>query len=133
MASFESANLDHERLDKFVLFKLGTKLSFAPEEVGTTWLLQIEFWEKDPLKDDAIPLVPKSVSFGEVDANKIRYYFEPPGEEIELSQDVEIASHLVNTEPGKEEVYSKLELRPVGEGSTFTPAETRTNITQVDV
>ncbi|MGD8699818.1 MAG: hypothetical protein PVJ43_11035 [Gemmatimonadales bacterium] len=133
MASFESANLDHELADKFVLFKLGTKLRFLPEELGSTWLLQFEFWEKDPLKDDPIPLVPKSVSFGEVDANKIRYYFQPPQEEFELSQQVEIASHLVNTEPGKEEVYSKLELKPVGEGSTFTSAETNTNVTQVDV
>jgi hypothetical protein len=133
MASFASAKLDHELLDKFVLFKLGTKLRFEPEELGNTWLLQIEFWEKDPLKDDPIPLVPDSVSFGDVAADKIRKHIKPSAAEVELSFGVEIPAHLVNTEPGKEEVYSKLELKPVGEGSTFTPAETTTNITHVDV
>jgi hypothetical protein len=34
---------------------------------------------------------------------------------------------------GKEEVFAILQLRPVGEDANFTPAETRTNITQVDV
>lgn len=133
MASFESANLDHELVGKSVVFKLGTKLRFEPSEIGKPWLLQIEFWEKDPLKDDHIPLVPKSVSFGEVDADTIRNYLEPSSEEVELSYDVEIASHLVNTEPGKEEVYSKLELKPVGERASFAAAKTRTNITHVDV
>ena len=41
MASFASANLDHELMDKFVMFKLSTKLRFEPEEVGKQWLLQI--------------------------------------------------------------------------------------------
>ena len=71
MASFASANLDHELMDKFVMFKLSTKLRFEPEEVGKQWLLQIEFWEKDPLKDDQLFPVPESVRFGEVDAGKI--------------------------------------------------------------
>jgi len=133
MASFESAKLDHELAGKFVLFKLGTKLRFEPEEVGKPWLLQFEFWEEDPLKDDRIRLVPASVSIGEVHAGMIRNYIEPPKEQIELSYDVEIPSRFLNTEPGKEEIYSKLELKPVGEGSTFTPAETKTNITHVDV
>jgi hypothetical protein len=133
MASFESANLDHEIQNKFVLFKLSMKLRFEPEEVGNPWLLQIEFWEKDPVKDDQIFLVPESVRFGEVDAGKIRYYIKPSKEEVDLPYDVEIPVHLVDTEPGKEEVYSILQLRPVGEGTVFTPAETRTNITQVDV
>ena len=133
MASFKSAQLDHEVKDKFVLFKLGMKLRFEPEEVGNRWLLQIEFWEKDPLKDDQIFLEPESVRFGEVDAGKIRNWIKPSKEEVELSYDIEFPVHQVDTELGKEEIYSILQLRPVGEGTTFTPAETRTNITQVDV
>ncbi len=133
MASFESANLDHEIQGKFVLFKLSMKLRFEPEEVGNPWLLQIEFWEKDPVKDDQIFLVPESVSFGEVDAGKIRYYIKPSKEKVDLPYDVEIPAHLVDTEPGKEEIYSILELKPVGEGTAFAPAQTRTNITEVDV
>jgi hypothetical protein len=133
MASFESANLDHEIQNKFVLFTLSMKLRFQPEEVGNPWLLQIEFWEKDPVKDDQIFIVPESVRFGEVDAGFIRNYIKPSKEEVELSYDVEIPVHLVDTEPGKEEVYSVLQLKPVGEGSTFVPAQTRTNITEVDV
>jgi hypothetical protein len=133
MASFESASLDHEIQDKFVLFKLSMKLRFEAAEVDNPWLLQIEFWEKDPVKDDQLFIVPESVRFGEVDAGKIRNYIKPSKEEVDLSYDVEFPVHLVDTEMGKEEVYSILQLKPVGEGLDFTPAETRTNITPVDV
>lgn len=133
MASFESANLDHELRDKFVLFKLSMKLRFQPEEVGNRWLLQIEFREHDAMKDDQLFIVPEAVRFGEVDAGKIRKYIIPSKEEAELSQEIEFPAHLVDTEMGKEEVYAIVELKPVGEGSTFVPAQTRTNITNVDV
>jgi hypothetical protein len=133
MASFESAKLDHELMDKFVLFKLSMKLRFEPREVGNRWLLQIEFREQDPLKDDHLFPVPESLRFGEVDAGKVREYIQPSKETAELSRDFEFPAHLVDTEVGKEEVYAILQLKPVGEGSDFTPAETRTNITQVDV
>jgi len=133
MASFASAKLDHELMDKFVTFKLSTKLRFEPEEVGEKWLLQIEFWEKDPLKDDRLFPVPESVRFGEVDAGSIRNYIEPSRQDVDLFYDVEFPAHLVNTEPGKEEVYSRLKLKPVGEGSSFAPSEVRTNITHVPV
>lgn len=133
MASFESANLDHEIQDKFVMFTLSMKLRFEPEEVGNRWLLQIEFREHDPMKDDQLYIVPEAVRFGEVDAGKIRKYIIPSKQDIELSYDIEFPAHLVDTEMGKEEVYSIIELKPVGEGSEFVPAETRTNITQVDV
>jgi hypothetical protein len=133
MASIESANLDHELVDNFVLFKLGAKLRFEAEELGNTWLLQFEFWEKDPIKDDLIFLMPESVTVGEVHASKVRDYFKPSAAEIERSYGVEVPAHLVNTELGKEEVYSKLELKPVGDDSPFTPAEKSTNITHVDV
>ena len=133
MARFESAHLDHEIQDKFVMFTLGMKLHFEPEEVGNRWLLQIEFREQDPVKDDQLFIVPEAVRFGEVDAGKIRKYIIPSKQEIELSYDIEFPAHLVDTELGKEEVYSILVLKPVGEGVEFAPAETRTNITQVDV
>ena len=133
MASFESAQLDHEVKDKFVLFKLGMKLRFEPEEVGNRWLLQIEFREHDPMKDDQLFIVPEAVRFGEVDAGKIRKYIVPSKEEAEISEEIEFPAHLVDTEMGKEEVYAIVELKPVGEGSTFKPAQTRTNITEVDV
>lgn len=133
MAIFESANLDHEIQDKFVMFTLSMKLRFEPEEVGNRWLLQIEFREHDPMKDDQLYIVPEAVRFGEVDAGKIRKYIIPSKQDIELSYDIEFPAHLVDTEMGKEEVYSILELKPVGEGSEFVPAETRTNITHVDV
>jgi len=133
MASFESANLDHELQDKFVLFKLGIKMRFQPEEVGNRWLLQIEFREHDPMKDDQLFIVPEAVRFGEVDAGKIRKYIIPSKEEAEISEEIEFPAHLVDTEMGKEEVYAIIELKPVGEGSTFVPAQTRTNITEVDV
>lgn len=133
MASFESANLDHEIQDKFVMFKLSMSLRFEPDEVGNRWLLQIEFREHDPMKDDQLYIVPEAVRFGEVDAGKIRKYIIPSKQDIELSYDIEFPAHLVDTEMGKEEVYSILELKPVGEGSKFAPAETRTNITHVDV
>ena len=133
MASFESANLDHELQDKFVLFKLSIKMRFQPEEVGNRWLLQIEFREHDPMKDDQLFIVPEAVRFGEVDAGKIRKYIIPSKVEAELSEEIEFPAHLVDTEMGKEEVYAIVELKPVGEGSTFVPAQTRTNITEVDV
>jgi hypothetical protein len=133
MASFESANLDHELKDKFVLFKLSMKMRFQPEEVGNRWLLQIEFREHDPMKDDQLFIVPEAVRFGEVDAGKIRKYIIPSKEEAEISEEIEFPAHLVDTEMGKEEVYAIVELKPVGEGSTFVPAQTRTNITEVDV
>ncbi len=133
MASFESANLDHELQDKFVLFKLSIKMRFQPEEVGNRWLLQIEFREHDPMKDDQLFIVPEAVRFGEVDAGKIRKYIIPSKEEAEISEEIEFPAHLVDTELGKEEVYAIIELKPVGEGSTFVPAQTRTNITEVDV
>lgn len=133
MASFESANLDHELQDKFVLFKLSMRMRFEPEEIGNRWLLQIEFREQDPMKDDQLYIVPEAVRFGEVDAGKIRKYIIPSKQEAELTEEIEFPAHLVDTEMGKEEVFAILQLRPVGEGANFTPAETRTNITQVDV
>ena len=133
MASFESANLDHELKGGFVQFKLDTKLHFEPDEVGTRWLLQIEFWEKDPVKDDQIFPVPESVRIGELHAGQIRNYMEPTKQEIDWSYNIEFPAHLVNTEPGKEEVYSKLKLRPVGEKSAFAPSDMVTNITHVDI
>jgi hypothetical protein len=132
MASIVSASLDHELKEKFVLFKLRTTLNFEPKEVGHRWLVQIEFKEKDPMKDDQLFLVPESVRAFEVDAGKLRDYIEPSKQEIELSYDVEFPAHLVDTEPGKEEVYAIVELKPVGE-SESAPAKTQTNITQVDV
>ena len=133
MASFESASLDHELQDKFVLFKLSMKLRFQPEEVGNRWLLQIEFREHDAMKDDQLFIVPEAVRFGEVDAGKIRKYIIPSKEEAELSEEIEFPAHLVDTELGKEEVYAIVELKPVGEGLSFVPAQARTNITEVDV
>lgn len=133
MASFVSAQLDHEVKERFVEFRLDMKLRFEPEEVGSRWLLQLEFREEDPVKDDPLFPVPESVRFGEVDAGKIRHYIEPSKEEVDLSLEVEFPAHHVNTELGKEEVYSFLRLRPLGDQSVFVPAETRTNITHVDV
>ena len=133
MSSFESVKLDHELLDKFVMFKVGMKLHFQPKEVGHPWLLQIEFWEQDVLKDDRLFPVPASVRTGEVHAGQWRHYIEPSTEEVDLSYDAEFPEHLVNTEPGKEEVYAVLKLRPVEPPPDFLAAETRTNITHVDV
>lgn len=133
MANIESAKLDHELAEKFVLFKLNTKLRFEPEEVGQRWLLQIAFFEKDALKNDQLFLVPESVRVGEVHAGQLRNYIRPSKGEIDYSYDVEFPAHLVNTELGKEEVFAKVELKPVGEGVSFTPAEIETNITHVDV
>ena len=133
MASFESANLDHELKGNFVHFKLDTKLRFAPEEVGNKWLLQIEFWEKDAIKDDQLFPVPESVRVGELHGGQIRHYIQPSKQEIDWSDEVPFPAHLVDTEAGKEEVYSKLKLRPVGEGTDFAPADVITNITHVDV
>jgi len=133
MASFVSAQLDHEVRGKFVVFKLNMSLRFEPEEVGSKWLLQIEFREEDPMKDDSLFPVPASVRFGEVDAGKIRHYIEPSKEEVDFPFEVEFPAQLVDTELGEEEVYAIVHLRPTGDRTEFVPAEVRTNITQVDV
>ena len=133
MARFESAKLDHEIQGNFVLFKLNVKMHFDAEGVGKPWLLQIEFWEKDPGKDDQLFPVPESVRVGELHGGQIRHYIQPSQQDIDWSDEIEFPSHLVDTEPGKEEVYSILKLRPVGENTGLQPDEITTNITDVDV
>jgi hypothetical protein len=133
MASFASAKLDHELLDKFVTFKVGMKLNFDPNEIGHPWLVQIEFWEQDPFKDDRLWPLPKGVRVGEIHEGQWRHYIEPSSQEIDLDYEAEFPEHHVNTEPGKEEVYAVIKLRPVDPPPDFLSAETRTNITKVNV
>ncbi len=133
MASFVSANLDHEIAGGFVVFKLDAKLRFESNEVGHRWLFQIEFMEADPVKDDKLSTMPAAEAFGKADAHLKRHYFVPSQEEVELSFREEFAAHLVDTEWGKEEVYANLQVLPLEAPPGFVPAKTRTNITQVDV
>ncbi|UCC72435.1 MAG: hypothetical protein JSV86_19040 [Gemmatimonadota bacterium] len=133
MASFVSSNLDHEVRDNFVVFKVDAKLRFESAEVGHRWLFQMVFMEADPMKDDKLFGVPASLAFGDPSAGIIREYFVPSKEEIELSFEKELPAQHVDTEPGKEEVYANLEVKPLGGPEGFVPAKTRTNITEVDV
>ncbi len=133
MANFVSANLSHEISGGFVIFTLDAKLRFEPKEVGHRWLFQIEFREQDPMKDDVLSALPKAEAFGKADAHLKRHYFIPSKEEVELSFKEEFPAHLVDTEPGKEEVYANVEALPLEAPPGFVPAKTRTNITQVDV
>ncbi len=133
MASFVTANLDHEVKGGFVVFKLGAKLRFEPNEVNHKWLFQIEFMEADPVKDDPVKRHPDSVGFGEADSHIIRHYFVPSKEEIELDYEEEFPKQQVDTELGKEEIYANLQVLPLQAPPGFVPAKTRTNITHVDV
>ncbi len=133
MASFVSANLGHEVSGNFVVFKLDATLRFEPNEVGQTWLFQYEFMEQDPLKDDILAPVPAAEQFGQPGASKKRHYFKPSKADIELSFEEEFPKHLVDTEWGKEEVYAKLQVLPVGSHEGFVAGQTRTNTTKVDV
>jgi hypothetical protein len=133
MASFMSANLDHELTGNFVVFKLDAKLRFESKEVGHRWLFQIEFMEEDPVSDDKLSPVPKSEAFGQADAHIKRHYFIPSKEETELSFTEEFPAHLVDTEWGKEEVYAKVQALPLEAPPGFVAAKTRTNVTRVNV
>jgi hypothetical protein len=133
MASFVSANLGHDLTGKLVTFTVGAKLRFESKEVGHKWLFQIEFMEEDPLSDDKLSPLPKAEQFGQADSHAIRHYFIPSKEEIELSFTEEFPAHLVNTEWGKEEVYAKVQASPLGRPAGFVAAQTRTNVTKVDV
>jgi|GEM_PF-2607844 hypothetical protein len=133
MASFVSANLDHEISGKFVVFQLDAKLRFEPKEVGHRWLFQIEFREQDPVKDDKLSPVPKSVGFGEPDAHIKRHYFIPSQGEVELSFKEEFPTHLVDTEWGQEEIYAIVQALPLEQPPGFVAAKAQTNITKVDV
>jgi hypothetical protein len=133
MASFVSANLDHEMSGNFVIFKLDTKIRFEPKEIGHRWLVQIEFMEEDPVKDDKLSPMPKAEAFGQADAYLKRHYIIPSKEEIELSFSEEFPQHLVDTEPGKEEIYAKLQVLPLEAPPGFVAGKTRTNTTIVDV
>lgn len=133
MASFVSANLDHELSDNFVVFKLDAKVRFEPKEVGHRWLVQIEFMEEDPVKDDKLSSMSKAEAFGQADAHLKRHYIIPSKEEVELSFSDEFPKHLVDTEVGKEEVYAKLQVLPLEAPPGFVAAKTRTNVTVVDV
>ncbi len=133
MASFVSANLDHELKGGFVVFKVDAKLRFESNEVGHRWLFQIEFMEADPVKDDKLSAMPKAEAFGKADAHLKRHYFVPSSEEADLSFEEEFPSHLIDTEWGKEEVYANLQILPLEAPPGFVPAKTRTNVTHVDV
>ncbi len=133
MASFVSANLDHEVSGNFVVFKLDAKLRFEPNEVGHRWLFQYEFMEQDPLRDDTLAPVSAAEKFAQPGASKRRNYFIPSKTDIELSFEEEFPKHLVDTEWGKEEVYAKLHVLPLGETEGFVAGQTRTNTTKVDV
>ncbi|UCC48088.1 MAG: hypothetical protein JSV41_11500 [Gemmatimonadota bacterium] len=133
MASFVSANLNHEISGNFVVFQLDAKLRFEPKEVGHRWLFQIEFMEQDPVKDDKLSAMPKAEAFGKADAHIKRHYFVPSQEEIELSFKEEFATHLVDTEWGKEEIYASVQALPLEAPPGFVAAKARTNVTKVDV
>lgn len=134
MASFVSANLDHEVSGKFVVFRLDAKLRFEPNEVGHKWLFQYEFKEQDPLKDDDLVDKSPAEQFADPGAGKKRQYFIPTKTDIELSFEEEFAVHQVDTEWGKEEVYAKLQILPIGDDTEgFVAGQTRTNTTKVDV
>jgi hypothetical protein len=133
MASFVSANLDHELSAGFVVFKLDAKLRFAPSEVGHKWLFQIEFMEEDPVSDDRLSQFKKAEGFGQADDSIIRHYIIPSKEEIEISFKEEFPAHLVDTEWGKEEVYAKVQILPLEAPPGFVSAQARTNVTHVDV
>jgi hypothetical protein len=133
MASFISANLDHELTGGFVVFKLEAKLRFAPDEVGHRWLFQIEFMEQDPVSDDRLSPVAKAEQFGQPDAAIKRHYIIPSKEEIDISFKEEFPAHLVDTEWGKEEVYAKVQALPLEAPPGFVSAQARTNVTKVDV
>ena len=133
MASFVSANLSHELTGGMVTFTLDMKIRFEPHEVGHRWLIQYEFMEQDPVSDDRISSLRPAEAFGQADAHYKRRYIVPSKDEIELSYTEEIAAHLVDTEPGKEEVYAKVQALPLDAPEGFVAAKTRTNITKVDV
>lgn len=133
MANFVSANLDHEMSGNFVIFKLDTKIRFEPKEIGHRWLVQIEFMEEDPVKDDRLSPMPKAEAFGQADAHIKRHYIIPSGEEVELSFSEEFPKHLVDTEIGKEEIYATLQVLPLEAPPGFVAGKTRTNTTVVDV
>ncbi len=128
MASFVSANLSHEITGGFVRFQIDAKVHFEEVEVGHRWLFQIEFMEEDPLSDDKIS------TSRETFADEIkRHYIIPSTQDVELSFTEEIASHLVNTELGKEEIYANLKLKPLEKPEGFVASQSRTNVTIVDV
>ncbi len=129
MASFVSANLSHEITGGFVKFTIEAKIHFEELEVGHRWLFQIELMEEDPLSDDKVAM---SQDTFKMDAIK-RHYIVPSKQDVEVSFTEEVASHLVDTEVGKEEIYAKLSVRPTEAPEGFVPSETRTNITVVDV
>jgi len=133
MASFVSANLDHELSGNFVVFKLDTKIRFEPKEVGHRWLVQIEFMEEDPVKDDKLSQLTPAEAFGKADAHLKRHYIIPSKEEVELSFSEEFPKHLVDTEVGKEEIYANLQILPLQAPAGFVSGKTRTNTTVVDV
>lgn len=133
MASFVSASLSHEMAGSFVKFTIDAKLRFESKEVGHRWLFQIEFMEEDPVKDDKLSSMPKAEAFGKADAHVKRHYFIPSKEEVELTFEEEFPAHLVDTEPGKEEVYANVQALPLEAPPGFVPAKTRTNTTIVDV
>jgi hypothetical protein len=133
MASFVSANLGHELTGGMVTFTLDMKIRFEPHEVGHRWLVQYEYMEEDPVKDDSISKKRPAEAFGQVDARYQRHYIMPSQDEVELSYTDEIAAHQVDTEIGKEEVYVKVQILPLERPEGFVPAKTRTNITKVDV
>lgn len=133
MASFVSTNLGHELSGGFVVFKLDAKLKFEAKEVGHRWLIQIEFMEQDPVSDDRLSPLSPAEAFGQADAHVKRHYIIPSSDEIELAFTEEFPAHLVDTEWGKEEVYAKIQALPLEAPEGFVAAQTRTNVTKVDV
>lgn len=133
MASFVSANLDHEVSESFVVFKLDAKIRFEPKEVGHRWLVQIEFMEEDPVKDDNLSQLTPAEAFGQADAHLKRHYIIPSKEEVELSFSEEFPKHLVDTEIGKEEIYANVQVLPLQAPAGFVAGKARTNTTVVDV
>ncbi len=119
MASFVSANLSHAIEGGFVQFQIDAKVRFEQEEVGHRWLFQIDFFEEDPVADDEL--------------YRNRHYIVPSKDEVELSFSEEIATHKVDTEWGKEEVYAELQIIPMEAPPGFVAGRTRTNTTIVDV
>jgi hypothetical protein len=133
MASFISANLDHELSGEFVIFKLEAKIRFEEKEVGHRWLFQYEFMEEDTVSDDRLSQLTPAETFGQPDAYVKRHYIIPSKAEVELSYTEEFPKHLVDTEIGKEEVYVNVQILPLEAPPGFVPGKTRTNVTQVDV
>jgi hypothetical protein len=119
MADFQSSSLSHSISGNYVLFRVDARIKFQPHELNTHWFLDMRFVEDDRFADDKLGSSSRT--------------FLASSLTQDVSFDIRIKKSKVDTEWGNEEVFARVEVKPLEAPLPFRMDTAKTNTVSVDV